>query len=198
MTYRQKGVGPEICLRLLAGESNKAIARSLGVSSATVSHHAKKIGRSHAGRPTYDWADMQRLYDLGVSIEKVAQTFGCAKETINHAIRRGAFVSREPSRYTTAAAYAAESMGKFGRKIRWILKGKILREKIFEYACAVCGITDWQSKKLDLRLDHIDGDRTNHDLKNLRFICPNCDSQQETYSHRNVGRAVAGVGMTHT
>ncbi|NDB82938.1 MAG: HNH endonuclease, partial [Alphaproteobacteria bacterium] len=36
-----------------------------------------------------------------------------------------------------------------------------------------------------LQLDHIDGDPYNHQLENLRFLCPNCHSQTETFSGRN-------------
>lgn len=39
---------------------------------------------------------------------------------------------------------------------------------------------------LVLVLDHIDGDSTNR-RENLRLVCPNCDSQLETYKMRNRG-----------
>jgi 5-methylcytosine-specific restriction endonuclease McrA len=39
-----------------------------------------------------------------------------------------------------------------------------------------------------LELEHIDGDPTNHELDNLRLICPNCHAQTETYKNRNKGR----------
>lgn len=42
-----------------------------------------------------------------------------------------------------------------------------------------CGLTDeWQGKKLRLEVDHIDGDFLNNLRDNLRFICPNCHSQE--------------------
>ena len=52
--------------------------------------------------------------------------------------------------------------------------------------CAICGMkNEWQGKPLIFILDHIDGDSTNNDRKNLRFICPNCDSQLDTYKSKN-------------
>ena len=44
---------------------------------------------------------------------------------------------------------------------------------------------EWQGKPLELRLDHINGDHFDNNLTNLRWICPNCDSQLDTYCGRN-------------
>lgn len=49
--------------------------------------------------------------------------------------------------------------------------------------CRICGIeSNWNGKPLVLAMDHIDGNRYNHHLSNLRFICPNCHSQTPTFS----------------
>lgn len=53
--------------------------------------------------------------------------------------------------------------------------------------CSICGIDEWMSKPLSLQIDHIDGDYSNSSPTNLRFLCPNCHSQTETYCRR--GRA---------
>jgi 5-methylcytosine-specific restriction endonuclease McrA len=54
------------------------------------------------------------------------------------------------------------------------------------YQCAECGLTNsWRGKTLSLQLDHIDGDGTNNSLGNLRWLCPNCHSQTETFSGKN-------------
>jgi hypothetical protein len=51
--------------------------------------------------------------------------------------------------------------------------------------CAICAnLWEWMGKKLVLHLDHIDGNRYNDALENLRFLCPNCHSQQETSNRR--------------
>lgn len=49
------------------------------------------------------------------------------------------------------------------------------------YKCAICGIKEQQNKELNLRLDHINGNNRDDRLENLRQICPNCDSQLETF-----------------
>ena len=58
-----------------------------------------------------------------------------------------------------------------------------------EGKCAVCRlVSKWNNKNLVFILDHIDGDSENGHRDNLRLICPNCDSQLDTYKARNRGR----------
>ena len=49
------------------------------------------------------------------------------------------------------------------------------------YECSVCGLSDWQGKRLVLQLDHINGDNHDNRLENLRWLCPNCHSQTNTF-----------------
>lgn len=68
------------------------------------------------------------------------------------------------------------------------LRRRLLREGVFEHRCACCGLTEWQGEPIPLELDHIDGDRSNNLLENLRLLCPNCHARTDTYRGRNVGR----------
>lgn len=68
------------------------------------------------------------------------------------------------------------------------LKNRILKEGILENKCSICGISEWNNNQLNLELDHIDGKRTNHELNNLRLLCPNCHSQTDTYRSKNKKR----------
>jgi 5-methylcytosine-specific restriction endonuclease McrA len=66
------------------------------------------------------------------------------------------------------------------------LKVRLLREAKLPYVCELCGnVGVWNGKPLVLQLDHKDGNNKNHSLSNLRFLCPNCHSQTDTYSGKN-------------
>ena len=68
-----------------------------------------------------------------------------------------------------------------------VVRRMYLRGEYTPYICAVCGMQpEWNGRPLNLRLDHIDGDNHNHQLHNLRWICPNCDSQLPTFAGRNI------------
>lgn len=69
------------------------------------------------------------------------------------------------------------------------LRIRLIKEGIKEEKCEVCDIIEWNDKPVSFELDHIDGDRTNHKLENLRIICPNCHSQTHTYRARNIKNA---------
>ena len=64
------------------------------------------------------------------------------------------------------------------------LKQKLLK-KGTPYKCVECGISEWQGQKLSLHLDHINGNNTDNDDYNLRFLCPNCHSLTLTYCGKN-------------
>lgn len=53
--------------------------------------------------------------------------------------------------------------------------------------CEICGITEWMGRPINLVMDHIDGNSENWSPRNLRLICPNCDSYNPTFGARNVG-----------
>ncbi len=64
------------------------------------------------------------------------------------------------------------------------MKKRIIRDKLVEYKCLCGNQGEWNGKRLVLQLDHINGVRNDNRLVNLRFLCPNCHSQQPTTSRR--------------
>ena len=66
-----------------------------------------------------------------------------------------------------------------------------LKKRLFDWGlkqewCEECG---WNERTKDgylpLELDHINGDRCDNRLKNLRILCPNCHSLKSTHRGRN-------------
>ena len=63
------------------------------------------------------------------------------------------------------------------------------------YRCEICGISDWNNKKLTLHVDHCNGDPSNSGPDNLRLLCPNCHSQTEFLGAANKGRGRGAQGL---
>ncbi|MBS3941002.1 MAG: HNH endonuclease [Actinobacteria bacterium] len=55
------------------------------------------------------------------------------------------------------------------------------------WECERCDITEWQGQAAPLELDHVNGDRRDNRLENLRLLCPNCHALTPTYRGRNRG-----------
>lgn len=69
---------------------------------------------------------------------------------------------------------------------RGSIKRRLVEENLKEYKCSLCNnLGEWNGQKLILQLDHINGINNDNRLENLRFLCPNCHSQTETYCGKN-------------
>jgi hypothetical protein len=66
------------------------------------------------------------------------------------------------------------------------LKKRLISEGLKKNICENCNISEWMGKKIECELDHIDGDRSNHILLNLKILCPNCHSQTPTFRSKNI------------
>lgn len=65
------------------------------------------------------------------------------------------------------------------------LKKRLVSEGILKYVCSWCGIkNEWNGKPITLQLDHVNGINDDNRLENLRFLCPNCHSQTDTWGSR--------------
>jgi len=104
------------------------------------------------------------------TFRKYAMSYGCYKTNqCGKGIKRSNFAKIDIDKIVSRAG----------------MRKRILRENLIEHKCNECGISEWKGQKLSLHLDHINGDRWDHRIENLRFLCPNCHSLTETYTGKN-------------
>jgi len=75
---------------------------------------------------------------------------------------------------------------------------KLIREFVIKRdgnKCNICGIDSWNNKPISLWCDHIDGNASNDHPDNFQMVCPNCDSQQETFGAKNTGKGRKARGL---
>lgn len=69
---------------------------------------------------------------------------------------------------------------------RYTLKKRLIKKGLIPNKCVLCGLQNkWQNKPINMVLDHINGVSDDHRLKNLRLVCPNCNSQLPTHAGKN-------------
>ena len=109
----------------------------------------------------------KRIEELGIDISHFDQTRDAREASIKYSLEE---IMVENSSYQNTTK----------------LKERIIAANIIPYKCAICGNKgEWQGQKLVLQLDHINGKHFDHRRENLRFLCPNCHSQTDTFSGRN-------------
>lgn len=70
-------------------------------------------------------------------------------------------------------------------------KASVLRKALLKFGikenCFECGTgTVWNNKPLTLQIDHRNGNSYDNRVENLRFLCPSCHSQTDTFGVKNI------------
>lgn len=103
----------------------------------------------------------------------------CEKQNIS--LDHFTSLSKEPIKRNIDNIFIQDSTASQTVLRRWYTKGNYT-----EYKCSICGQEPfWNGKELTLTLDHINGNNTDDRLENLRWVCPNCDRQLDTFGSKN-------------
>jgi DNA-binding CsgD family transcriptional regulator len=178
----------EVARLLALGLSRTSIANRLGVSKATVSYHARRLGEAIDDRCArrYDWAAVQAYYDRGHSVRQCIAAFGFSAASWANAVRREAILPR-PNAIPISELFVANTYrGRFNLKLR------LIKEGLKQNCCERCGLSEWRGDALTLALHHVNGERTDNRLGNLQLLCPNCHSQTENFAGRRRNSSAGG------
>lgn len=63
--------------------------------------------------------------------------------------------------------------------------------KIRSHKCELCLNENWLNKPITLEVHHIDGDRTNNDLNNLKLLCCNCRATTDNWRNKKTSNSNA-------
>lgn len=163
------------------GKGVKEIARILDLTPATISYHKTKLGyppnRRCARR--YDWGAIQAHYDEGHTRTACQEHFGFSASSWCDAVLRGDIVPR-PVAMPVGQLLAANQP-----RARKNIKRRLLAAGLKQNRCEQCGIARWHRRPLSLCLHHVNGDRHDNRLENLRLLCPNCHSQTPNFGSKN-------------
>lgn len=105
--------------------------------------------------------------------------------------RKGRTIPREP-------VVALEDILKKGSYFSiHTLKKRLFALRLKSRECEECG---WarisEDGRIPIELDHINGDRHDNRIENLRILCPNCHSLKPTHCGRNIKSRGGETGYT--
>lgn len=146
-------------------------------------------------------AELRRATAIADSFAQVARLLGFGEGvTVQRRARRlvqeagpdtSHFLGRSAMRGARAGGRQPEPWDKLlvrGRRLNTSgLRACLLAEGLLQRECAECLLEEWQGEPIPLELDHVNGDRLDNRLENLRLFCPNCHAQTDTYRGRNIG-----------
>ena len=162
----------------------ETIGKMYEVSGNAIRKAAKRLGIELPKRRVVNESE---TFNKGVSKKDKVFCKNCGKD-ITHKYGniycnvncQAEFQKKEKYKYFLSEP---EELQKANCNLSWI-KPIILEEQ--SHRCDICGISnEWNGKELIFILDHIDGRAAHNVRSNLRLICPNCDSQLDTYKSKN-------------
>lgn len=133
------------------------------------------------------------IADSASFLEAASKTFRSRKWLKDMAVEHNVDISH--FKKCNNRLYSADELLVVGdKRVNGTVRALILRENLLEYKCCICGQEPFHcGKALTLQLDHLNGVFTDNRLANLRFLCPNCHTQTETFTGKNMKKRGASV-----
>lgn len=122
--------------------------------------------------------------------QEAADFFGCNYKTMLKYIKEWGLdehLYRTQKRYSPGKNSCEKYFHPDKETNTYKLKLRLWDEGYKDKSCEICGISEWMGTPAPLQLDHIDGNRFNNLLENLRILCANCHHQQPTSNGKNIG-----------
>lgn len=181
------------------GLSSREIAKKESVSQTTIRYWLKKFNLTTRGWDRFDPIELRKIVSESKSRNEVLGKLGRNNSSAGYKLLKRAVLKygidvthfRNRSENATYAHANKETLNdeifvENGVVGRGTLRKRILRDNLIEYKCFKCKQdNNWYGEELVLVLDHANGINNDNRLKNLRFVCPNCNSQLPTHCKKN-------------
>lgn len=190
------------------GFSYNKISEILGCSKSTISYHCKKLNLENPVRQIDDnlikniqedsinlkIKEIANKYDISESSVKKYSLPKYSKRELTKCLNCDVFTKNKfCSNFCSSSYKHKEAYNEFLTNSDKYCKGNYTPKNFKDFfldeqdnKCKICGIDSiWMGKSLVFIIDHIDGDASNNKRENIRMICPNCDSQTETFKSKN-------------
>lgn len=152
---------------------SKELLEPIVKSSFSTQEVMRKLGLKLAGGTNSHLKRKFLQYNLDTS-----HFLGCAAN-------RGKNHVGGPDKLSASQIFVVDRLD--GRREATVKLKRSLIESGIKEECEECKLPPiWNNKPIVLQIDHRDGNGLNNLKENLRFLCPNCHSQTDTFGSKNI------------